>query len=255
MPHLDRDGVRIYYEIHGDGPAVLLSHGFAGTTRMWRPNLEALSARCRVVAWDMRGHGQSDSPDDPAAYSEAATAADMGALLDVAGAECAVVGGLSFGGYMSLAFNLLHPDRVAALMLFDTGPGYRSDEQRAQWNAVVESMAERLSERGLEGLWGGAEVEKDAHGSAGGLIHAARGMIVQREAHVFDSLPRISVPTLVLVGEQDEQFRGAADYMARKVPGARLVVLDEAGHAANIHQPEAFNGAVLGFLEELAWVR
>ena len=113
MPTIDRDGVKIYYEVHGRGPALLLTHGYSSTSAMWKGQIEALSKHHKLVLWDMRGHGQSDYPDDPAAYSEALTVADMAALLDAVGAKTAIVGGLSLGGYMSLAFYRAHPDRVA----------------------------------------------------------------------------------------------------------------------------------------------
>ena len=82
----------------------------------------------------MRGHGQSDYPADPAAYSEALTVADMAALLDEVGADRAIVGGLSLGGYMSLAFHRAHPQRVRALLIIDTGPGFKKDDARDAWN-------------------------------------------------------------------------------------------------------------------------
>ena len=126
MPLLDRDGVKIYYEDHGHGPPILLSHGYSATCRMWNEQIAALVARHRVIVWDMRGHGESDDPDDPAAYSEALTVEDMAALLRRCRIDRAVIGGLSLGGYMSLAFHLAHPEMVRALMLFDTGPGFRN---------------------------------------------------------------------------------------------------------------------------------
>ena len=91
MPMLDRDGVGIYYESHGQGPAILLSHGYSATCRMWDGQIAALRDRFRVIVWDMRGHGQSDVPADPTAYSEAATVGDMAALLDACDAESAVI--------------------------------------------------------------------------------------------------------------------------------------------------------------------
>src|SRR6201993_1380567 len=117
---LDRDGVAIHYEVHGEGPAVLLSHGYSATCRMWDGQIAALRDRYRLIVWDMRGHGESDYPADPAAYSEALTVADMAALLDEVGARRAIVGGLSLGGYMSLAFYRAHPQRVEALLIIDT---------------------------------------------------------------------------------------------------------------------------------------
>src|SRR5580704_13374346 len=104
MPTIDRDGVKIHYEIHGDGPALILTHGYSSTSAMWQGQVGALSKHHRLVLWDMRGHGQSDYPQDPKAYSEALTVGDIAALLDEVGAQRAIVGGLSLGGYMSLAF-------------------------------------------------------------------------------------------------------------------------------------------------------
>src|ERR1700750_3249307 len=104
MPKIDRDGVKIHYEVHGDGPPLILTHGYSSTSAMWQGQVAALSKHHRLILWDMRGHGQSDYPDDPKAYSEALTVGDMAALLDKADAETAIVGGLSLGGYMSLAF-------------------------------------------------------------------------------------------------------------------------------------------------------
>ncbi len=251
MPTLNRDGVDLYYEVHGDGSALLLSHGYSATSQMWRGQVEALSKAHTLIVWDMRGHGQSDSPEDPAAYSEAATVADMAALLDTVGAEEAVVGGLSLGGYMSLAFHLAHPTRVQALLIFDTGPGYRNDEARAAWNARAARTAARFESEGLEALTrAGAETRAGAHRSAEGLALAARGMLAQKDARVIDSLPAVAVPTLVVVGADDAPFLAASDYMAAKIRGAKKVVIPNAGHAANIDQPEAFNAAVLEFLEE-----
>jgi pimeloyl-ACP methyl ester carboxylesterase len=71
MPKIDRDGVKISYEVHGKGPALILTHGYSSTSQMWSDQVEALAARYRLILWDMRGHGQSDYPDDPNAYSEA----------------------------------------------------------------------------------------------------------------------------------------------------------------------------------------
>src|SRR5436305_14309939 len=115
MAFLDRDGVRIFYEVDGQGSAILLTHGFSATSAMWRPQIPALRREYTLVVWDMRGHGQSDYPEDESAYSEEATVADMAAILDAVGARDAVIGGLSLGGYMSPAFHPAHPERVKAL--------------------------------------------------------------------------------------------------------------------------------------------
>jgi pimeloyl-ACP methyl ester carboxylesterase len=251
MATIKRDGVEIYYEVHGDGPPVLLSHGYSATSQMWKGQLESLGASHRVITWDMRGHGQSDSPGDAAAYSEAATVDDMAAILDANGVDQAVIGGLSLGGYMSLAFYLKYPQRTRALMLFDTGPGYRNPKAREGWNETAYQRATRFEEQGLDALGGSAEVRVSQHRSAQGLANAARGMLAQFDSRVMEGLEHISVPTLVLVGANDTPFLAATDYMASKIPGASRVVIDDAGHASNIDQPAAFNDAVLGFLKSL----
>lgn len=249
MPFLTRSGVKLYYEHHGEGPVILLSHGYSATAQMWRRQTAALSAKNKLVIWDMRGHGQSDYPDDLSQYSEEETVADMAALLDAVGAKTAIIGGLSLGGYMSLAFHRAHPERVRALLIIDTGPGYRKDEARAGWNANAIRTAERFEKEGLKSLQSGsAERSSAQHRSAVGLAKAARGMLTQRDARVIDSLPTIRVPALVLVGDKDAPFLAATDYMASKIPNATKVVIANAGHASNIDQPQAFNDAVVKFL-------
>lgn len=252
MAMLNRDGVGLYYEVHGTGPTILLTHGYSATSQMWQGQVEALSKEHRLVIWDMRGHGRSDSPDDPALYSEPATVADMAALLDEVGAKTAIVGGLSLGGYMSLAFHRAHPERVEALLIIDTGPGYKNDEARAGWNRTSLKTAERYETEGLRLLESGsAERRLAQHRSAKGLALAARGMLTQRDAGVIASLPDIRVPAIVIVGSEDTPFLAASDYMASKIPGATKAVIEGAGHAANIDRPEAFNAALMAFLDGL----
>ena len=251
MPTIDQGGVSIHYESHGAGPAFLLSHGYGATSRMWEGQVAAFADRYRVILWDMRGHGQSGDPRDPALYSQALTVGDMAAVLDACGEERAIIGGLSLGGVMSLAFHLAHPGRVRALLLCDTGPGFRNPEARRQWNERAEARAQALEAKGLADAQGGAETRLGRHRSAQGLAGAARGMLAQEDSLLIDSLPNIAVPTLVLVGADDKHFLAAADYMAGKIPGAQKVVIADAGHAANLDQPAAFNRAVEGFLAGL----
>jgi pimeloyl-ACP methyl ester carboxylesterase len=252
MPYVARAGVRIYYEDQGEGPAILLTHGYTATLRMWDPQVAALIPRYRLICWDMRGHGASDSPEDPTAYSHAATVADMAAILDACGVERAVIGGLSLGGFMALQFHLAHPHRVRALMLFDTGPGYKKAEGRAEWNRLAESYAARFEAQGLAALGNGTEVRVATHRSAQGLAHAARGMLAQTDAQVIESLPRIAVPALLIAGSEDTPFLAATNYMAAKIPDATKVIIAGAGHAPNLERPDAFNQAVRSFLDRLA---
>jgi pimeloyl-ACP methyl ester carboxylesterase len=250
MAFLERASVKLYYEIHGEsGPFIILTHGFSATSQMWRGQIDALSKNHRLLLWDMRGHGRSDYPHDPGEYNEAATVGDMAALMDAVGAKTAIVGGLSLGGYMSLAFYRTFPDRVRALLIIDTGPGFRNDEAREVWNKKALATASRFEIEGLSLLQSASpERATSEHRSPRGLVNAARGMLTQANANVINSLPQVAVPSLVIVGANDEPFLNAAEYMAKRIPGARKVVIPDAGHASNIDQPEIFNTAVLDFL-------
>jgi len=254
MPYLDQAGTRIYYEVAGHPggqPPLLLSHGFGASAAMWRPNVAALAAGRQVITWDLRGHGRSDSPDDPAQYSHAACVADMAALLDAAGTERAVLGGLSLGGFLSLEIALDLPERVAGVVLCDTGPGFRSDQARQRWNDRAFATAARLERDGLAALGGDPGSMDFGHRSARGLALASRGMLAQRDGRVIEGLASVKVPVLVLVGARDEPFLAAAGYLAAKIPGAAQVVVPDAGHVSNIDQPDLFNRSVLAFLSRL----
>jgi pimeloyl-ACP methyl ester carboxylesterase len=254
MPKINRDGVEIHYEVHGSGPPLLLTHGYSSTSAMWQGQVAALARHHTLVLWDMRGHGQSDYPDDQSAYSEALTVADMAALLDKVEAKSAIVGGLSLGGYMSLAFYRAHPQRVRALLIIDTGPGFKKDDAREAWNKRAHETGDRFEREGLAILKSlSPERSSVRHRDASGLARAARGMLTQRDARVIELLPSITVPSLVVVGADDAPFLAASDYMAAKIPAAKKkkVVIPAAGHAVNIDQPQAFIDAVLPFLDSL----
>ena len=249
MPFLDRDGIRIYFEQSGTGPAVLLTHGYSASARMWRSQIEALSDRYHLIAWDMRGHDRSDYPDDPALYSHEATVGDMAAILDACAVQRAVIGGLSLGGFMTLAFNLAFPRAGQC----PDGVRLRAGLQKGRAARAMEpdgdGTGHALERNGLAAASTSAEAQVAQHRNAQGLAHAARGMLTQKDSRVIDSLPSIRVPTLVLSGAEDQPFLASTDYMAAKIPGAEKVILKGAGHAANIDQPEAFNAAVRAFLD------
>jgi len=234
MAQATLNGIEIDYAVSGRGRPVILSHGYGATGRMWDGQRRTLGDRYRLITWDMRGHGQTESPNDGARYSTALTVADMRALLASLGVSRAVVGGLSLGGYMSLAFYLAHPEMA--------------------WSQRANERAATLEARGLEALGGRSREVRDAlghHKSAQGLAHAARGMLAQQDSWVIDGLTSIRVPTLVIVGDQDTPFLAPCEYMAKKIPGARLEVIAGAGHASNLDQPEAFDRVLLSFLDSL----
>ena len=251
MPYLTRNGVRLYYEDHGQGLPILLTHGFGAATGMWQPQIDAFQDTYRLIPWDIRGHGETDSPDDQTLYSQDHTVEDMRALLDSLGIEQAVIAGHSLGGFVSLAFHVAYPERVRALILQGCGPGYRNPATRAKWNERTERRAQTLEDKGLDALGGGAEVRISTQRSATGLAKAARGILSQVDARVIDNLPRIQVPTLILAGEGDAPYLQGIDYMADHIPQASKVIIANAGHGANVEQPAVFNDQMQRFLAQL----
>src|ERR1700739_1798661 len=140
MPVLARPGGDISYQVTGSGhPPLLRTHGYGATSSMFGQNLGA--AATQVVTWDIRGHGGSESPADPESYSADAALADVAALLAELGISRAVLGGHSLGGYLSLDFALRHPEQIAGLVLIGTGPGFRNDAARDDWNRRAHKTA------------------------------------------------------------------------------------------------------------------
>jgi pimeloyl-ACP methyl ester carboxylesterase len=263
------DGVRLYAEAHGSGLPLLLSCAFCTTHENFRPQVEPLvAAGARVVLWDYRGHGRSEAPADAEAYSIDRVVDDLGRVLDATAPDTpAVLGGLSFGGLASLHFTLLHPERVRALLLIGSGPGFKKPEAQARWEGMVERTASFLETKGLEAFVDsrasatlvGRRPELPAAQAAGraiaaqdptGLAHFGR-RVSGLAPPVIDQLDKIDVPALVLVGEDDEPYQRAAEMMAARLPRARHAVLPGAGHIANLEAEEAFNRVVCEFLGEL----
>ena len=266
---LARDGVRLHAEAHGDGIPLVLSCGYCTTCENFRPNVEALvRAGARVVLWDYRGHGRSDPAATPDGYAMETVLDDLARVLDWAAPGApAVVGGLSLGGLVSLHFALRFPARVRALVLIDSGPGFKNPEAQARWSAQIERIGQRLVQGGMQ-----AFVESKGAATAIGrfperpLAQAAARAIAAQDPRaladfglrvagpapcVIDDLAKVRQPALVLVGAEDEAYLRAAEVMAAKLPDARHVVIPRAGHIVNLEEPEAFEAAVAGFLAEL----
>jgi pimeloyl-ACP methyl ester carboxylesterase len=260
------DGVRLYAEAHGQGEPVAFSPGYCQTHENFRPQVASfVAAGFRVVLWDYRGHGLSDAPQDPAAYSMPQVVDDLARVLRwAAPGQRAVVGGLSFGGLASQHYALAYPERVSALLLIASGPGFKNPKAQADWEAQTGRIADRLERVGFTGWASGRSApaaiglrpELPAAQAAGRAIEAqsAKGVALfgRRVAgpapSTLDRLGEIRVPALVLVGALDGAYLRAAEVMKAKLPNARSVVIPDAGHCVNLEQSDAFDRAVLEFL-------
>ena len=169
------------------------------------------------------------------------------------GCQDAVLVGHSLGGFTSLRFYFRHPERVRALVLVGSGPGFRDPQAREKWNGMAERFAVRLESDGLGILQKASlEVSEAKHRSAQSLALAARHMLAQHDSRVIDAIGEIDVPTLVMIGSEDKPFIGSSQYMAKKIPGARLVAIEGGGHAVNIEQARAFSPTLNALLNNAA---
>lgn len=253
-------GTRLRYALRGEGPALVLVHGFTLSLEMWEPQVKALSARFRVLRYDLRGFGKSDPPDGtPYRHAE-----DLAALLDYLEIPQAVLLGCSMGGGIAIDFALGFPQRTRGLILFDSALGGfpYSAEFIAQLAAL--NAAGRASVEAARRLWlehpmfapvlqsPAAEQFRRIVGAYSGWHWANPDCTRRYETPAARRLSEIGAPTLVVVGEQDvPDMRAIADTLHRSIPGAQKVVLEGVGHMANLENPASFNQAVLGFLSSI----
>jgi len=249
VTRLKREGYELHVESHGQGPDILLTHGFGATSRMWDEQVEEFTDRFRMILWDLPGHGQSGGPAERATTD--GLIADMLAVLDSVGSKRAILIGLGAGGRLSLRFWHAFPTKVRAMVLIGTIPGLRTKAARDVANAIVEAQCAALETAGLEGLEGGAEVDPGLHQDAAGLARAARLMLLEEDEGALPWLSSIKVPTLLLSGGEDRPTIGAAGYMARTIPGARSFIVPRANHAVTLHKPDAANLALRAFFKDL----
>lgn len=272
MPHLSTDdGVQLYYEETGSGTPVVFVHEFAGDSRSWEPQVRYLSRRYRCITFNARGWPPSDVPADAARYSQRRACDDIRCVLDGLQVDRAHIVGLSMGGFATLHFGLAYPDRARSLLVAGAGYGSeRSEREKFRTEATV--IAAKLESEGMAAFaevyaYGPTRVQfenKDPRGFAEfkALLaeHSAKGAAntqlgVQRERpsilDLEDQIAKLSVPTLVVTGDEDWPCLLPGIFMKRTCPSAGLLVIPNSGHAINIEEPAAFNAALADFLAQV----
>ena len=264
--------VALHLEVDGDGPAVVLLHGFGGSARNWRPQLRALRDENRVAAFDVRGHARSDAPLDPAAYAPACFVADVARVIDHLGVEDAVVGGLSMGAGIAARFAVAHPERVRGLVLAALPPGAQSppDHQaegtrQRGWALAFADAIERdgLEAAGARFAWG-PESGLDANAvklvkmgflehAPHAVAHTLRALLAAQPgwSALAESLQPLELDTLVIVGERDPVSRRPCEALAAALPRAELLVVPGAGHVVNLEARDAVSAVLRDFLQRL----
>lgn len=259
-------GVRLHVEVHGEGPAVVLGHGFGGSARNWGPQVRALRDRFRVVTFDARGHARSDAPEAADAYTLDALTGDLARVVDAHGDAPCAVGGLSMGAGIALRFALAAPERVSRLVLMAPPPLPENDAS-ARGHGWAADFARAIEAEGLD-----AAGERFAWGERSGLDPAAGRLVrqgfLEHPPHalaailrgVLDAWPgfdaiapdlaNLRVPTLLVVGDRDRPSRAIARRLADALPEATLEVIPDAGHVVNLAARDRVNALLSAFLSD-----
>jgi pimeloyl-ACP methyl ester carboxylesterase len=261
------DGVGLEVVERGTGPTLVLVHGFGGAKEDFADHLDALAARFHVVTFDHRGHGESDAPDEPGAYSLDRLATDTLAVVDAVGAERTFLLGHSMGGMVVRRAVLRAPERIDALVLMDTSPGPvpgidgeilelgcgiaeadGMDELKRVMDAF-QPLSTPAYERLLAERPGYQEFNDRKWATLSPVMWATMAREIRDQPDQLAELAEAAVSTLVMVGEQDEPFVGVSRTMAAAIPGAELVVIADAGHSPQFENSSAWLAALEGFLD------
>ena len=269
MPHVTTDdGVKLYFEEVGEGTPIVFVHEYAGDWRSWEPQMRHFGRRYRAITYCARGYPPSDVPESHEAYGQDRARDDIRAVLDGLGIDAAHVVGLSMGGFATLHFGFEYPDR--ALSLTVAGCGYGADaDKRDQFKKESEATSARIQAEGMEVVgkvyaigptrvqfqakdprgWKEFETQLCEHSTLGSA-NTMRGVQSRRPSlyDLTDKMRALTVPTLILNGDEDEPCLDVGNYMKRNIPSAALAVLPKTGHTLNLEEPDKFNAVVEDFI-------
>lgn len=264
---LQLNGVHYNIERAGQGAPLVLLHGFTGSAAVWQSHVAVFARYFSTYAPDLLGHGKTDAPSDATCYRMEWCVADLLALLDYFEMERANVLGYSMGGRVALHFANAHPERMDKLVLESASPGLETQVEREERAASDAQLAERIEREGMEWFaeyWSQLPLfatqarlpesvrekvrAQRLQNRAEGLANSLRGLSVGAQESLWERLPYIHVPTLLIAGQLDEKFTTIARRMDQALPHAALEIVEDAGHAVHLEQPEKFDEVILGFL-------
>lgn len=264
------DGIRFHIARSGSGPAIVLLHGFTGSTHTWDALRPALSDRYTAIAIDITGHGDSDAPINPARYSLTRFADDLRDILDKFGIERSALLGYSMGGRAALRFALQHPTRVSALILESASPGIADPAERADRVASDQALATAIERDGIAAfverwerlpLWAShPRLSDDTRNGLRaqrltnrprGLANSLRGAGAGAEPAVTEQLLAIRTIVRIVAGTLDSKYVALGRVMEAAMPEASLELVANAGHMPHLEQPGRFAELVTSFLDEV----
>ncbi|NOK58935.1 MAG: 2-succinyl-6-hydroxy-2,4-cyclohexadiene-1-carboxylate synthase [Chloroflexi bacterium AL-W] len=258
-----------YVKQKGNGPTLLLLHGFTGSVATWLPFIPSFAEQSQVVAVDLLGHGQSATPAEPSRYRMECCVSDLLSLLDQLNLAQIDVLGYSMGGRVALQLAAVAPLRVRSLMLESTSPGLDSAAAREARIVADNALADQIESEGLAAFveyWEqlplfasqrllpddvrAKQRQQRLQNNPQGLANSLRGMGTGQQPSLWDKLDQMTTPTLLTVGALDTKFCGIASEMATHLPNVRVVTVPDAGHTIHLEQPATFIKTVQEFLQE-----
>ncbi|AXB48454.1 hypothetical protein A4R43_13270 [Amycolatopsis albispora] len=252
-----------YFDSGGDGPPVLLGHGYFLDRTVFAPQVEALAPRCRLICWDAPAHGDTPGRDERMTYWDLAR--DLIGLMDHLGLESAVVGGISQGGFVALRLALLAPERVRALVLADTEATALDDADRTGYEGMFAALREAgpvdellvpLSAQLLGDGQHAARWRQRWRDQAALPLGTTTRCLLERD-DVSDRLAEITCPALLIWGSEDVSLpRDRMELLAARLPGAGAVqVIAGAAHTPALTHPEQVNPLLERFLQDHSGLR
>lgn len=268
--HLKIHGVTYNIERAGQGDALVLLHGFTGSAENWREHISVFEKQFSVVALDFLGHGKSEAPNAPLRYRMEWCVADLREILDELEIATANLLGYSMGGRVALHFANAYPERVTSLILESASPGIQNEAERDARRASDAELAEKIEREGIAKFveyWTNLPLfatqtrlpesareklkQQRLQNSALGLANSLRGLSVGVQASLWNVLPGIRIPTLLIAGQRDEKFSTLAREMSNAMPNAEMNIVTDAGHTVHLEQPKIFDEIVSEYLKRL----
>ncbi|MCP4360322.1 MAG: 2-succinyl-6-hydroxy-2,4-cyclohexadiene-1-carboxylate synthase [Chloroflexi bacterium] len=265
MTFLQVNGQSYFYECSGEGRPLLLLHGFTGSSQNWRPLVPQLATQFQVVTLDLLGHGRTASPPEESRYTIDNAAIDLIAILDTLQIEQVHLLGYSMGGRLALFTAVTYPNRIHSLVLESAAPGLAEAAARQERSQRDRELADWIEMNGIQSfverwqnlpLWESqkqlsVEVRQALHtqrlqNNPMGLANSLRGMGSGAQPSLWEYLPELTIPVLLIAGELDTKFVSINQKMAANLANARLEIVAGAGHTAHLERPYQFQLSMEG---------
>jgi 2-succinyl-6-hydroxy-2,4-cyclohexadiene-1-carboxylate synthase len=265
--NIEANGINYHVEVNGQGPPVLLLHGFTGASENWLPFQAEWHPFFKLISVDIIGHGKTESPVDAGRYSMELVVKDLRFILQALNIKKVSIVGYSMGGRLALSYAAIYPEMVTALILESSSPGLKTEAERKARVVNDHKLAEKILNEGIQSFidfWESIplfksqkhlplEVQESIRNQRLcndpiGLANSLLGMGTGKQPSWWDKLHTLQFPVLLLCGEDDQKFCNIAIEMENLLPNSEKLVIEKCGHAIHVEQPKFFGKIVKEYL-------